>query len=136
MNLRVVLDTNVFISGIFWEGNYCSQIINAWKEKKIILVSSLEIIQELTDTLRDFKIDMDGELIREWRNTIIENSVMVAPIKILGVVKDDPKDNKFFEAAIAGNAQYLVSQDKKHVLKIPEYCGVKTIHPEEFVKLI
>ncbi|MDP4012447.1 MAG: putative toxin-antitoxin system toxin component, PIN family [Candidatus Nanoarchaeia archaeon] len=134
--MRVVLDTNVFISGIFWDGNYCSQIIDAWRAGKIMLVSSLEIIEEFLETLRDFKIEMPEEIIREWQNTIIENSVIVVPTEKLDIVKNDPKDNKFFEAAVAGKAQYIVSQDKKHVLNIPEFKGIKTIHPEKFLKLI
>lgn len=136
MIIRVVLDTNIFISGIFWEGNYSSQIISAWKEGKIELVSSIAIINEFVDTMRDFKITMEEEMIEEWRKMIIENAVMVVPTEKLDIVKDDPKDNKFFEAAVAGGAHYLVSQDRKHVLKIVEFRGIKTIHPEEFVKLI
>ena len=54
----------------------------------------------------------------------------------LNIVKDDPDDNKFFETALAGKADYIVSQDKRHVLKIREYKGIKTISPEEFMKLI
>ncbi len=58
------------------------------------------------------------------------------PTERLDIVKNDPKDNKFFEAAFSGKAEYLVSQDKKHVLSIPEFRGIKTIHPEDFVKLL
>ena len=54
----------------------------------------------------------------------------------LNIVKDDPADNKFFETALAGKTNYIVSQDKSHVLKIKEYKGIKTISPEEFMKLI
>lgn len=133
--IRVVLDTNIFISGIFWDGNYCSQIIEDWRNGKIILISSIEIIQELIETLRDFKIKIPEEIIQEWRRMIIENSAMVTPIEKINIVKDDPKDNKFFEAAVTGNAKYIVSQDKKHILNIPEFRGIKTIHPEKFVKL-
>jgi uncharacterized protein len=134
--MRVVIDTNIFISGIFWRGNYCSRIIGAWRAGKILLVSSLEMVQELTDTIRDFKIEMPEEMIQEWRTMIVENSMMVVPSQKLDIVKNDPDDNKFFEAAVAGKAEYIVSQDKKHVLAIPEFRGVKTIHPEEFVRLI
>ncbi len=136
MIIRVVLDTNIFISGIFWEGNYCSQIIDAWQAGKIVLVSSLEMVQEFLETIRDFKIEMPEAMIQEWQHMIIENSVMVIPTEKLDVVKNDPKDNKFFEAAVAGKADYIVSQDKKHVLSIPDFRGIKTIHPEELVKLI
>lgn len=66
--MRVIIDTNVFISGIFWEGNFCSQIIEKWKNKEFELVSSMEIIDELVKTLKDFKIQMPDNMIHEWNN--------------------------------------------------------------------
>ena len=63
--MRVVLDTNVFVSGIFWSGNYCSQLIDKWKNKKFELVSSVEIVEELVKTLRSFKITMPEDMIEE-----------------------------------------------------------------------
>ncbi len=134
--IKVVVDTNVLISGIFWEGNYCSQVIDAWRFGKITMISSIEIVKELVETLRDFKIQMPEEMINEWQNRIIENAVVVEPKEKLDVVKNDPKDNKFFEAALAGNADYIISQDRKHILSIKEYKGIKTILPEEFLKII
>ena len=136
MSIRVVLDTNIFISGIFWDGNYCSQIIDAWRAKRIILVSSIEIVQELVETLREFKIEMAEEMIKEWREMILKNSVIVVPAQRFDLVKNDPKDNIFFEVAVEGKAEYIISQDRKHVLSIPFFKGIKTIHPEDFVKLI
>lgn len=65
---RIVIDTNVLISGMFWEGNYSSKIITNWKEEKIIIISSSEIIQEFQNTLRNFKIKLPKEIIDEWVN--------------------------------------------------------------------
>src|SRR3989338_10816342 len=95
--MRGVMDTNVFVSGIFWEGNLCSQLIEKWKSKKFELVNSMEIIGELVKTLKDFKIQMSDSMIEDWRNLIIENSIIVEPTIKLSVVKDDPDDNKFLE---------------------------------------
>lgn len=136
MTLRVVLDTNILISGIFWEGNYCSQIIYAWRAGKITLVSSQEIIQEFVETLRDFKIAIEEDMIQEWRNMLIENSIMAVPMEKVNTVKNDESDNKFFDAAVAGKARYVISQDKKHILSIQQFRQIKTIHPEKFVKYI
>lgn len=130
-----VLDTNIFVSGIFWEGNFCSQIINAWKQGKIALVSSILIIEELVKTLRDFKIQMPGDMIEEWKNIIIQNSIIVEPRIKVNIVEKHPADNIFIETAIEGNAEYIISQDK-HLLDIKEYQGIKIIKPEEFLKII
>lgn len=133
--MRIVLDTNVFISGIFWEGNFCSQIIDQWRKGRFQLVSSPKLVEELVETLRSFKISMDEELIEEWKNLIIENSVMVDPIVAIKAVKGDPEDDKFVEAAIYGEADFIISQDK-HLLKLKEYNKIKILKPEEAVFIL
>ncbi len=133
--MRIVLDTNVFISGIFWEGNFCSQIIDGWKRGRFQLISSLKIIDELIETLRNFKISMNEDLIKEWKNLIIENSIMINPLTTIKVVKDDPEDDKFIEVAIDGEADFIISQDK-HLLKLKEYNKIKILKPEEAVLIL
>jgi len=133
--MRIVLDTNVFISGIFWEGNFCSQIIDKWKRGEFQLLSSPNLIEELVKTLRSFKISMPEELIEEWKKIIIKNSIMVYPIVTIKAVNDDPEDNKFVEVAVYGEADYIVSQDK-HLLKLKEFKNTKIATPVEFLKKI
>ena len=130
--MREILDTNVFVSGIFWEGNFCSQIIDKWRNKEFELVSSIEILDELVKTLKDFKIQMPDEMIEEWRNLIIENSIIVEPTTKLDVIKEDPDDNKFLEAGVTGKANFIISQDN-HLLKLKEYQGIKIVSPEELL---
>src|SRR3989344_9072794 len=132
--MRGVMDTNVFVSGIFWEGNLCSQLIEKWKSKKFELVSSMEIIEELVKTLKDFKIQMSDSMIEDWRNLIIENSIIVESTSKIEVIKDDPDDNKFLEVAVDGKAELIVSQDR-HLLNLKEYNGIKIVKPEEAVNL-
>jgi len=133
--MKVILDTNIFISGIFWEGNFCSQIIDKWKNGEFELVSSIEILEELVKTLRNFKIQMPEDMIGEWRNLIIENSIIVKPTIKLNVIKEDPDDDKFLEAGITGNVDLIISQDK-HLLKFKEYQRIKILTPEEAVLLL
>lgn len=133
--MRIVLDTNVFISGIFWEGNFCSQLVDKWKNKKFDLVSSMEIIDELVKTLKNFKIQMPDDMIQDWRNLIIENSIIVEPTIKLDVVKEDLDDNKFLEAGLTGKADFIISQDN-HLLKLKEYEGIKIVNPEDFLLLL
>ena len=133
--MRIVLDTNVFISGIFWEGNFCSQIIDKWKRGKFQLVSSPKLVEELVETLRSFKISMPEELIEEWKNLIIENSIMVDPLVAIKTVNDDPEDDKLVETAVYGEADFIVSQDK-HLLELKEYNRIKILKPEEAVLII
>ena len=129
------MDTNVFVSGIFWEENFCSQLIEKWKNKEFELVSSMKIIDELVKTLRDFKIQMPDAMIEDWRNLIIENSIIIEPTIKLDVVKDDPDDNKFLEAGTTGKVDFIISQDK-HLLKLGKYQGIKIVNPEEALLIL
>src|SRR3989344_4630993 len=133
--MKIVLDTNVFISGIFWEGNFCSQLIDKWKNKEIELISSLEIVEELVETLKKFKIQMPEDMIEEWKNLILKNSTLMAPSTKIDAIKEDPEDNKFLEVAIDGKADLIVSQDK-HLLNLKEYQGIKIVKPEEAINLV
>ena len=131
--MKVVLDTNIFISGIFWKGS-SNRIITNWKEGKFTLVTSLEAISEVIKILKDFKIKLSDEMIKEWVDLIVRNSMIVEPKEKIEAVKDDPKDNIFIETAVVGNADYIISQDN-HLLKLKDFGGIKIITPEEFDKI-
>jgi putative PIN family toxin of toxin-antitoxin system len=131
--MKVVIDTNVFISGIFWKG-HPNKVLNLWKEGKITLVVSADTLFEFTRVMNDFKIQLPQDMIRQWTNLILRNSILVEPKEKIGVVKDDPEDNMFMEAAVAGDAEYIISQDK-HLLKLKSYKRIKVVKPEEFNKM-
>lgn len=133
--MKAVLDTNVFISGIFWEGNFCSQIIYKWRMDEFELVSSKEIIEELAKTLNNFKISMSEDKIQEWINLIIKNAIIVEPGEKIEIIKEDPSDNKFLEVALNGGADFIISQDQ-HLLKLRQYSNIKIIKPEEALEII
>jgi len=132
--MKVVLDTNVFISGIFWTGK-SNEILNYWKFGRFDIVSSLEIIEEFVKVMKDFKIQLTDEQIKEWVDMIISNSIIVEPKEKINIVKEDLKDNIFVETAVAGNVEYIVSQDK-HLLKIKEFRQIKIVTPEDFLLIL
>lgn len=133
--MRAVLDTNVFVSGIHWQG-MPSKILKAMLLDKFRSVTSDEILNEFVDVMKNFKIPMKNEDILWWENLIISKSEVVFPKQKFNAVKNDPDDNKFVDAAVEGNCDYIVSQDKKHLLKLKEFRGIKIIAPEEFLKLL
>jgi len=57
------------------------------------------------------------------------------PKRKVNVVKQDPDDNKFIEAALEGEADYIVTQDR-HLLKLKEFEGIKIVTPEEFLRIL
>lgn len=132
--MKVVLDTNIFISGIFWKGSSYN-ILCFWKEGKLTLATSLKCVSEIVKVLNDFKIRLSDDAIKEWVELIIQNSDIVEPKEKLDVIKDDPKDNIFIETAVASNAEYVISQDN-HLLKLKEFRGIKIIKPDEFLEIL
>ena len=65
------------------------------------------IIEELIDTLKNFKIQIDEEIIERWKNLIISNSLIVESFEKLDIIQEDLEDNKFLEAAIVGYVNYI-----------------------------
>ena len=85
--------------------------------------------------LKNFKIRLEEEMIKEWVELIVRNSIIVEPEERINIVKDDTKDNIFIETAVAGNADYIILQDN-HLLKLNKFRGIKIITPEEFSKIL
>lgn len=130
--MNIVLDTNIFISGIFWAGE-ANKIISLWKEEKFNLVISLEALTELIRVLKDFKIKLPNRLIKRWTDLIIRNSKLVIIENKLNIIKEHPADNIFLETALVGNADYIITYDN-HLLNLREFRGIKIIKPEELIR--
>ena len=82
-----------------------------------------------------YNIKVSDDKIKEWVDLIVRNSIIVEPKEKILAVKDDPKDDIFIETAVAGNVDYIVSQDN-HLLKLKKFRGIKIITPEEFNALL
>ena len=132
--MKIVLDTNIFISGIFWSGD-SEKILYDWGNEKYELVMSTEIIREIIETLMDFKIQLPINMLLLWISILSMKSKIVEPIQKIDIVKDDADDNKFIEAAVEGKADYVVTQDN-HLLKIKEFEGIKILTPKEFLEIV
>lgn len=133
--LRVVLDTNVLISGTFWKGDSAA-ILRLVEEKKLVLIVSTEIIKEYDEVMNYDEIKQKVGHHHERAQAsqkLMQISVIVNPQESINVIKEDPEDNKFIEAALAGKADIIVSQDH-HLLKLKNYGKIKIVTPEEFLK--
>ncbi|MEK6807483.1 MAG: putative toxin-antitoxin system toxin component, PIN family [Nanoarchaeota archaeon] len=132
--MRAVLDTNIFISGIFWDG-LPGKILTAAQNGEFELVTSLDCIYELHRVLIEFKDKICLDLVEFWTRFAISNSLVVLPQAHFLEVKDDLDDNKFLDAAVAGKAQFIISGDR-HLLNLKEFRGVKIVRPTEFIKVL
>lgn len=131
--IKAVLDTNVFISALFWKGAPY-KIMQKGLSGQFIICSSVDILEEIKNKLLG-KFEFPADDTVNFIEIITINSQIIEPKIKLNVVKDDFSDNKILECAIAGNADYVVSGDK-HLLNIKEYKGIKIFSPSEFLKII
>ena len=132
--MRVVLDTNVFISS-FLGTKPPRKIIDFWKEGKITICLSKKSVDEYVEVLE--RLGLSGEKeVEEFLQLFARNfhSLFTAKTPNLEIVKNDPDDNKFFECAVALKAQFIISGDKA-VLKIKNYMGIKILSPKQFITL-
>jgi putative PIN family toxin of toxin-antitoxin system len=119
--LRVVVDTNVYISAIFWGGKP-RRLIDLGRDDKIQIFTSEEIEQEISDKLMTkFGLNADdaGRVMADF--STFTKSIRVS--RRIHVVKDDPDDNKFIECAVECGAEFIISGDK-HLLRMKKYKGI------------
>ena len=128
----VVLDTNIFISGTFWEGD-SYQVLELWRNDEIRLVISEEIIDEILRIFSGFKIQLSQEGKEKLMNQIRNKSLMIEPTERFNVVLD-VSDNKFLECAV-GHASFVITNDK-HLLSLKEFRGVRMVTPREFLRKV
>ncbi|MGK5090384.1 putative toxin-antitoxin system toxin component, PIN family [Deltaproteobacteria bacterium TL4] len=129
--IRIVLDTNVFISSFF--GGNPKEIIDLWKSGKVILCVTPSIIGEYMEVLHRLGLKDEPEL-KELLEFFSKSFHMIFTSNTpkLEVVAKDPEDNKFFECAVALKGKYIVSGDKA-VQEIREYFGIKVLNPKDFL---
>ena|SRR3989338_2658086 len=132
--MRVVLDTNIFISGIFWSGE-SEKILYAWGNEEFEIITSSEIIREIVETLMDFKTQLPINMLLIWMSILSVKSKFFEPKEKIEIVKDDKDDNKFVEVAIEGKADYIITQDN-HLLRIKDFRGLKIMTPKEFLEVL
>ena len=133
--IKVVLDTNVFISSFFNRYGAPGKIIDLWKTEEIILCISSKILEEYIEVLLRLGINEKNEL-KELLNIFQKQfniSVSLKSLKI-SAVKEDPDDDMFIECAIVNNAEFIVSGDK-HLLKLRVFGNIKIVSPVDFIKL-
>ena len=133
--LRVVIDTNVFVSGLL-NSPSCRKVIELLKDPEISLIVSPPILNELTGVISrpKFKKIITTENIEKLIETIRAQAILVKPVKRLNTIKEDPADNRFLEASIEGKADFIISGDQ-HLLGLKSHKTTRIVTPKEFLKM-
>ncbi|MCA9414422.1 MAG: putative toxin-antitoxin system toxin component, PIN family [Candidatus Omnitrophica bacterium] len=127
---RVVIDTNVWISGLLWRGTPHQIVLLARAGVLLPIISRTMVDELLTKLQTSFDFSKD-----DLRITEKEIYAMSEEIEITGearYIADDPKDDQFVECAILGRATAIVSGDK-HLLNLGTIEGIPILNPKDFL---
>ncbi|MCJ7641016.1 MAG: putative toxin-antitoxin system toxin component, PIN family [Desulfobacterales bacterium] len=129
--IKVVLDTNVFVSSFF--GGNPRKVIDLWKTGEITLCLSKAIMDEYVEVLGRLGLQNEREL-RELLSLLARGFHIhfTARTHKLHIVNEDPEDDKFIECAVALNAEVVVTGDRA-LRAIQNYMGIRIVTPKDFL---
>lgn len=135
---RVVLDTNLVVSGALWLG-IPGKVLDAALNGLLISVTSEPILAELNRVLsRDKfipKFRERGLTARDIVSRFRLSSELIDPLPINNVPVRDPKDVMLVQCAVAGKVDYLISGDKD-LLEMTGFPAVMVISPAKFLEIL
>jgi putative PIN family toxin of toxin-antitoxin system len=136
--VRVVLDTNVVASGLLW-GGVPRQLLQAAREKKLLLYTSTTLLLELSDILGRAKFAHKLAAAQLSIDQLVERyallTTVVHPAVIAPTILDDPDDDHVLACALATKAEFIISGDR-HLLDLKEHQGIRMVTAAEAVGIL
>jgi hypothetical protein len=129
--MRVVLDTNIIVSGYL--GGTVEGIIVAWKSSEFTLIVTEVIIDEYLSVLKRPKFKIEQVEIENFSALLIDKAEFVIPLEYIKTISNDDSDNKFLDAAVAGQANIIVSGDQ-HLLELKSFRNIEILNAKEFLE--
>lgn len=130
--MRVVFDTNIFISALVIPGSQAEKAIIRILGDKDVLLLSKPIIDEVLSVM-SAKFSRDREAISRVAVYLSELGQNIATKKKISILKDEP-DNRILECAVSGKADVVVTGDKE-MLSMKEYLGIKIIKLKQYLEM-
>ncbi len=129
--MRVVLDTNVVMSAVFFRGQPL-KVLEAWRNRRIELVVSEDILSEYDEIAVRLSERYANVDFRPWLDLIREYATMIDVSAPYPQVCEDPDDDAFVACALKANAKVICSGDR-HLLAVDGYEGLEVLAPGRFV---
>ena len=131
--IKVVLDSNIYISGILFNGNP-RIILDLAIKGRIQVYISPEILSELKDVLSKKKFNFSPNIIQSIISEIESITTLIVPLKRYNIVTRDSDDNIIVDCAMESNAEYIITGDND-LLSINEFRNIRIIKPVDFLEL-
>jgi len=129
--MRVIIDTNVLISGIFF-GGPPAKILEAWHGGELKLVVSPEILEEYFEVCERISVRYPDIDIAPILVLVARNSQVVESPPLAEQISRDVDDDKFIACAIASDTRTIISGDND-LVTVSGYKSVKVVTPRDFV---
>ncbi len=130
---RIVIDTNIYISAIFWGGKPRA-IVDLGRNGQVLIFTSLEIQAEIDRKLRT-KFDLSDEEAAQILLDFSTFTKLITTQEKISIIDDDPDDDKFIECAVSSRSNFIVSGDK-HLLNLKSYKRIKILKATDFLSII
>jgi uncharacterized protein len=132
--LRVVVDTNVFISAFLYPERPIFQVLQQAGQRRYLLLTSPAIVREVGMVMRE---DLAWEEVVRIHHlkTLTKAAEIIFPRITLQVIKEDPPDNRILECAVEGKVDLIVSGDR-HLLRLKSYQGIPIVRPIDFLRTL
>ena len=137
--LRAVIDTNLFISGLFARDSVSAQLQDLWINQDFELVTSILIIKEISRVLNYPRIKEHfkpkDKNIKRFFRLVFRKAIISKDIYQTDKIADDPTDNKFLACALEKKADYIVSRDP-HLRNLKHYHGIQIVDATKFIEKV
>lgn len=133
--MRVVIDTNVYISAAINPHGIPARVLDAWRDRQFELLISPAILKEIVEVIKRPPIRSrhawsDEEI--ELFSRGLQLFAVVTPDNLhVAEIEDDPADNKFLACAVEGAADCIISGDP-HLLDLVSYQEIPIVNPRQF----
>ena len=131
---RVVFDANVWVSAALKPDSLLSYAVHLAETEAVESVTSAALLDQVLRALT--RIRIPEARFRDAVSLIYQTSEFVEPTFRLAVIIAKESDNRVLECAVAGEVDYIVTGDRKHLLRLGEYEGIPIISPREFVETV
>lgn len=127
--MRIVVDTNVLISGVFF-GGFPRKILSSIVSDKITACATAEIINEYEEIVQEMVDRKQGHINKAILTPLIKAMEIIEPVSQIEICRD-PDDNKFLECAKDSRALHIVSGDKD-LLVIEKHENIQIVTAKDF----
>jgi len=137
--IRTVFDTNPLIAAVINPKGYPAQLLDAWRRGEFLIIVTPAIMKEYQRILLLPEVLVGGRTsateIYELLAALNANAIMLPGLLDLRVIDKDPTDDKFFVAAVEGEANYIITKEQAWK-KLKTYQGIRIVSPSKFYEIL